>query len=339
MKVLIIGGTGTISSAVTERCLKNNITPVLLNRGNHPAGKDIETITADINDEDAAKQALGNRTFDVVAEFNGFKPEQAERDIRLFTGKTDQYIFISSASAYQKPLIDFPITEKTPLVNPYWDYSRNKAACEDVLFKAYRENGFPVTVVRPSHTFNEKKVPVSLHGKNGSYQVVKRISEGRKVIIPGDGTTRWTLTFSTDFAKGFTGLFGKKEALGEAYHITSDESMTWNVIYETIAEALGKKLSPVHISTDFLIACGRKSGYDFAGNLLGDKAASVSFDNTKIKAICPEFVCTVSMKEGITRAVEYVMSHKERQTEDPEFDSWCDRIIGLTEEAERKFTG
>ncbi len=325
MKALFIGGTGTISTSVVARAKEKGWELTLLNRGNGPLPEGVESLIGDIHDEERAAGLMEGRYFDVVAEFVAFTAEDVERDIRLFSGKCGQYIFISSASAYQKPVAGYPITESTPLVNPFWAYSRNKARAEKVLMAAYEEKGFPVTIVRPSHTYCDEKVPVAIHGAKGSWQVLRRIQQGKPVIIPGDGTSLWTMTHASDFAKGYVGLMANPHALGNAYHITTDESMTWNQIYETIADALGVKLNAVHIPSDLLARCGKQ--YDLEGALLGDKANTVIFDNTKIKRLAPEFVCTVSMAEGIRRAVQKAAAHPERQSLDPEFDTWCDWVI------------
>jgi len=326
MKALFIGGTGTISTAVSKLLVNQGWELYLLNRGNNNdrAPEGAKLFQADISDEEKVKDLIRNLEFDVVADFIAFVPSQVERDIRLFSGKTKQYIFISSASAYQKPLSDYRITESTPLANPYWEYSRNKIACEELLIAEYRKSGFPVTIVRPSHTYDDRSIPLGVHGKNGSWQVAKRMLENKPVIIHGDGTSLWTLTHNTDFAKGFVGLMGNVHAIGEAVHITSDESLTWNQIYEIIASALGVKLNAVHIPSDYLAAC---SNYDFTGSLLGDKANSVVFDNSKLKRLVPGFYATVRFDQGIRHIISNVLSHPELQKEDLEFDSWCDRII------------
>ena len=272
----------------------------------------------------------------MVADFIAFVPEQLERDYRLFREKTKQFIYISSASAYQKPLSDYRINEGTPLANPYWEYSRNKIAGEEYLMKLYREEGFPVTIVRPSHTYDERSIPLGAHGEKGSFSVIKRMLEGKPVIIHGDGTSLWTITHNSDFAKGFVGLMGNIHAIGEAVQITSDESVTWNQIYQIIADALHVKLNAVHVASEFLDAC---SDYDFAGSLLGDKANTVVFDNSKLKRLVPGFTATVRADQGIRSTIEYVLSHPECQVEDPEFDDWCDRVIEALEEAKRKIRG
>jgi nucleoside-diphosphate-sugar epimerase len=332
MKGLFIGGTGTISAAISRLALEKGDELFLLNRGsrNHVLAGKAEAIKCDISDFDSAKRALRDMHFDVVADFLSFTPEQVERDFRLFQGKTRQYIAISSASAYQKPLAALPVTESSPLANPFWEYSRNKIAVEEMCMKLYREQGFPVTIVRPSHTYDERSVPVGVHGANGSYQILKRIVDGKPVVIHGDGTSLWTITHNSDFARGFYGLMGNAHAIGQAVGITSDESVTWNQIYQFIAEALEKPLRSVHVASTFL---AKTKKYDLLGGLIGDKAASVVFDMTKLKRLVPGFVATVRADQGIRSSVEYVMSHKECQQEDAEFDAWCDRIIAAQEKA------
>ena len=326
MKALFIGGTGTISMAISKLLLQKGWDLYLINRGNRNSVAGLEKanfITVDINDEKAVADKIKDMHFDVVCDFIGFVVPQLERDYRLFKGKTDQFMYISSASAYQKPVGNYIISEKTPLANPYWEYSRNKIACEDYLMKLYREEGFPVTIIRPSHTYDERSVPLGVHGHKGSYQVVKRIKEGKPVIIHGDGTSLWTLTHNSDFAKGFAGLMGNIHAIGEAVQIMSDESVTWNQIYSVIAKALGVELKAVYAPSTYLAA---HSNYDFTGSLIGDKANSVVFDCSKLKSLVPDFVATKRVDQGIRETVEYVMSHPECQTEDPEFDAWCDQI-------------
>lgn len=335
MKVLFIGGTGTISMAISRLLLSQGHTLYLLNRGSRNTGLsgDLIELKADINDEATVAALISDLKFDVVADFIAFVPEQLERDYRLFREKTKQFIYISSASAYQKPLSDYRINEGTPLANPYWEYSRNKIAGEEYLMKLYREEGFPVTIVRPSHTYDERSIPLGAHGEKGSYSVIKRMLEGKPVIIHGDGTSLWTITHNSDFAKGFVGLMGNIHAIGEAVQITSDESVTWNQIYQIIADALHVKLNAVHVASEFLDAC---SDYDFAGSLLGDKANTVVFYNSKLKRLVPGFTATVRADQGIRSTIEYVLSHPECQVEDPEFDDWCDRVIEALEEAKRK---
>jgi nucleoside-diphosphate-sugar epimerase len=268
-----------------------------------------------------------------VCQFVGYKPEHVQRDYRLFAGKTKQYIFISSTAAYQKPVVNYRMTEETAFCNPYWDYAREKAACEEFLMQKYREEGFPVTIVRPSHTYGERSVPLAVRGKKGSWQILKRMMEGKKVIIHGDGTNLWTLTHNSDFAKGFVGLIGNPVALGEAFHITSDESVTWNQVYQIVADRLNVPLHAYHVSTDFLSAVNPP--HDYWGSLMGDKANSVVFDNTKLKKAVPGFRATVSVAEGIANTVDYVLAHPQCQADDPEFDDWCDRVINALENAKK----
>lgn len=293
----------------------------------------MKTIEADINDEARVAELIADLQFDVVCDFIGFVKEQLERDYRLFKGKTKQFMYISSASAYQKPVANYRITEGTPLANPYWEYSRNKIACEEYLMKLYREENFPITIIRPSHTYDERSVPMGAHGDKGSYQVIRRMLQGKPVIVHGDGTTLWTMTHNSDFAKGFVGLMGNPHAIGESFQITNDESLTWNQIYQTIANCLGVEYKPYYVASDFLDAV---SDYDFRGGLLGDKSNTVVFDNTKLKTVVPDFVCTVRFEQGVRQTIEYVLSHPECQVEDPEFDAWCDKVIAALEDAKER---
>lgn len=337
MNVLFIGGTGIISTAITKRLAEmDGVNLFLVNRGNRSSviPENVTVINADINDEDFVREQIKDLSFDAVCDFIAFVPEHLERDFRLFKGKTKQFMYISSASAYQKPLSNYRITEGTPLANPYWEYSRNKIACEDFLMKMYRENGFPITIIRPSHTYDERSVPLGVHGKFGSWQIVKRMIEGKPVIVHGDGTSLWTMTHNSDFAKAFVGLIGNAHAIGEAFQIMSDETLTWNQIYKAIADALGVELKPYHVSSDFLAAV---SDYDLCGSLIGDKANSVVFDNSKLKRAVPDFVPTVRFDQGVKKTIDYVLSHKECQVEDPEFDAWCDKVIEVLENAKKVF--
>lgn len=335
MKALLIGGTGTISAAVTRRLVAQNWEVFVLNRGtrNDILPKGVQTICTDMRDEKETAQKLRGLQFDAVCEFIGFVPSQVERDYRLFADKTRQYLYISSASAYQKPVTDYRITEETPLSNPYWEYSRNKIACESLLQRLWRERQFPMTIVRPSHTYDERSVPLGVHGNCGSWQVVKRILNGKPVILHGDGTSLWTMTHNSDFAKGFVGLMGNPDAIGEAVHITSDESLCWNQIYQTIADCLHVPLHPYYIPSDFL---AKTSSYDFLGSLIGDKSNSVVFDNQKLKRLVPGFEATVKFKDGIRKTIEYVLSHPDCQISDPTFDLWCDRVIRVMEAAKKE---
>ncbi len=339
-KALFIGGTGTISTAIVKRLANDLDWEVwVLNRGNRSSvlPESVKLVTADINDEADVLSKIGDTTFDCVCEFIGFTVDQVERDYRLFKGKTKQYIYISSASAYHKPAASYVITEGTALANPYWEYSRNKIACEEFLMKKYREEGFPVTIVRPSHTYDERNIPLGVHGNKGPWQVIKRMLDGKPVIIQGDGSSLWTVTWNADFAIGYTGLMGNRHAIGEAFQITSDETLTWDQIYATVADVLGVELKAYHVSTDFLRAVGDPLGFDFTGSLLGDKSVSVVFDNSKIKRIAPQMTTNIRFDTGVKIALDYVLSHPECQVEDPEFDSFCDKVIDTIEKAKASF--
>jgi len=338
MRILTIGGTGTISTAITALIASRGKDELwILNRGNRMAElpKGVHQIIADARDKDSLAKAVDGLEFDVVCFFIGFTVDQVAIVHDVFAGKIKQFVYISSASAYQKPPVGYLITEETPLVNPFWEYSRNKIACEDYLMDKYRTEGFPVTIIRPSHTYCERSGPVGMHGDKGSWAVLKRMIDGKPVIVHGDGSSLWTMTDSRDFAVAFTGLLGKQEAIGQAFHITSDESIPWNRIYTEIAEALsselGRTITPVlhHVASDRIVQEARAFGYDMEGNLVGDKSNSVVFDNSKVKALVPEFKAKISHKEGTLRAVRYILAHPELQKEDPQFDLFCDHLAKL----------
>ena len=334
-KALFIGGTGTISTAITRSLAVNPEWQLfLINRGNRSdvVPENVTVIRADVNDEADVAAKIGDMQFDTVCDFIGFVPEQVERDYRLFRGRTRQYMYISSASAYQKPASGYIMTEGTTLANPYWDYSRNKIACEEFLMHMFREENFPVTIIRPSHTYDDRSVPLGVHGDGGSWQVLKRMLDGKPVIIHGDGTSLWTVTHNTDFAKGFIGLMGNVHAIGGVFQITSDETLTWNQIYASVANALGVELKPYYVSSDFLASV---SPWNLRGALIGDKAASVVFDNSRLKNAVPEFNATVHFDDGVRRTIANVLSHPEYQVEDREFDEWCDRVIEILESAKK----
>lgn len=337
MRILFIGGTGTISSAITQQLAATEHELWLLNRGNRKGEvpQNVKQIVADINDKNAVLEKLGDTMFDAVCDFIGFVPYQVERDFRLFAGRTRQYVYISSASAYNKPARSYVINEGTTLANPHWQYSRDKIACEELLMKHYREDGFPVTIVRPSHTYCERGVPVSVHGPKGSWQVLKRMMEGKRVIVHGDGSSLWTMTWNGDFAKGFIGLLGNPHAIGEVFQIMSDESLTWNQIYQAVADALGVEFKPYYVSSEYL-ATVAPNEYDLEGNLTGDKAVTVVFDCSKLKRAVPGYQATVRFEEGVRRCVDYILAHPELQQEDQEFDAWCDRVIEALEAAKAK---
>jgi len=340
MKILLIGGTGTISVAITAKLHELGYDLTLLNRGkrNDRTPNGVEIITGDIHNEAEVAKLLEGRTFDVVADFIAFELPHVERDYRLFAGMTKQYIFISSASAYQKPPVDAVITESTPLSNPYWQYSRNKIRCEEWLMDRFREDGFPVTIVRPSHTYHKESVPVAVHGHHGSWQVLQRMILGKPVVIPGDGSSLWTVTHNTDFAKGFIGLLGNPHAIGQAVHITSDESLTWTQIHEIIAARLGVKLNPLYVPSDLLIDAGKKFGYDFEGALIGDKSCTVLFDNSKVKRLVPGFVATTRFDQAMAEVIPYIISQPELQQEDSEFDAFCDEIDAAMKQVYNTFS-
>lgn len=340
MKALFIGGTGTISMAIT-RSLATNLDweLYLLNRGTRsaelPSNVKVINVT-DVNDEESVAKAIEGMTFDTVCDFICFHKEQVERDIRLFKGKTRQFMVISSASAYQKPLSSHIVNEATPLANPYWQYSREKIEIEERLMQEYRSNGFPITIIRPSHTYDERSIPLGVHGKNGSYQVIKRMLEGKQVIVHGDGTSLWTMTHNSDFAKGFIGLMGNIHAIGESFQITSDEVLTWNQVYQSIADALGVEFKPCYVASSFLASV---SDYDFTGSLIGDKANSVVFDCSKLKRAVPNYCATTRFDQGVRKTIANVLATPSLQRLDPEFDAWCDKVVEAMEMAQKMVIG
>ena len=333
MKVLFIGGTGLISSACSELALLHGMELYILNRGlsqKHPVPTGAQHLIGDVRvDEAGVADLLASHQFDVVVDWIAFTPEDIERDLRLFSGKTGQFIFISSASAYQKPPAHYIITEETPLENPFWGYSRDKIACEERLMRAYRQDGFPVTIVRPSLTYGPSQIPLCVNSWQHPYTLIERMKQGEKIIIPGDGTSLWVLTWNEDFAVGFLGLFGHQEAIGDAFQITSDEVLTWNQAYEEVGRALRVKLNIVHIASD-LIA---KYDEHAIGSLIGDKVNSVVFDNSKIKRFVPEFDCKVSWAEGVRKALAWFEADPSRQTIDQQANQLWDTIISAYERA------
>lgn len=334
MKALFIGGTGVISTQISRLLVAQGWNLTLLNRGNRSyTVPGANQLIGDINDEAAVAKLIENETYDVVADFICFTPDQIERDIRLFKGKCRQFIFISSASAYQKPLVSPVITESTPLSNPYWQYSRNKIAIEERLMQEYRESGFPITIVRPSHTYNRRSLPLSIHGDKGVWQVLKRMMEGKKVLVPGDGTSLWAVMSSRDFAPAFVGLMGNIHAIGQAVQITSEEMLTWNQIMETVANCLGVAYNPCYVPSALLSACKK---YDFCGSLVGDKSNSVIFDNSKLHALVPTYTQSLRFDQAAPDSVRYFLTHPDQQVEDPEFDAFCDQVVAIMEEAEQK---
>ena len=316
----------------------------LLRRGQHAADlpQNVRTIAADIADEAAVANVLANQSFDAVVDWIAFTPAHVERDIRLFRDRTRQFIFISSASAYQRPVSHYLITESTPLANPYWQYSRDKIACEDRLMRAYREEGFPVTVVRPSLTYGDTQIVLAVNSWQKSFTAVDRMRRGKKVIVPGDGSSLWVITHNSDFAQGLVGLLGHQQAIGHAFHITSDEVMTWDQFYRITAQAAGVEAhivesQLVHIASDVLGACDPEN----IGSLTGDKASSVVFDNTKIKRFVPGFCAKVPFAEGIRRTIAWFDADPRRKQIDEEANAAWDKLIEAYEsglaEALRRF--
>jgi len=326
LKVLFIGGTGVISAAAAERAVAVGHQLTMLNRGNTviraiPPG--VELLSADIRDTDSVRAALGARNFDVVADFVAFTPDQVAADIALFTGRTGQYVFISSASAYQKPPARLPIRESTPLRNPFWQYSRDKIACENLLVRAYRDDGFPVTIIRPSSTYDRTRIVLT-----GGWTDIARLRAGRPVVVHGDGTSLWTVTHSSDLAKALVGLLGLPQAVGDSFTITSDEYLPWNTIYQLFAEAAGAPPPRlVHIASQTIAAAAPQLGPP----LLGDRSHSVIFDNSKVKALVPEFVCTTSFATGVRDIVNWYDANPDQQIVDHDLDATFDRLITVAQ--------
>lgn len=322
MKVLFIGGTGNISRLVSVACVERGIDLHLLTRGT----RDVQVpgarrIPADIKRPEDLHAILGDTHWDAVVDWIAFTTEDIERDIALFRGKTNQFVFISSASAYQKPPAHPVITESTPLYNPFWQYSRNKIACEEMLLHAYRHEGFPITIVRPSHTY-DTVLPLAIGGWT-EYTVIERMKRGQEIIVHGDGTSLWVVTHSEDFAKGFVGLLGHPQAIGEAFHITSDEILTWNQIYRTLGAAVGCEPRLVHLPSDWIAA----HDGSFTGSLLGDKAHSVIFDNSKIKRLVPEFSATIPFHVGIRRTLAWFEAEPTRKIVRKETNDLFDGLL------------
>jgi nucleoside-diphosphate-sugar epimerase len=325
MRVLFIGGTGNISTACTRLAVERGFDVHLLNRGRRPVSiAGVKLITTDWQNEAATTEALAGYTWDAVVNFIAFKPEDIERDLRVFRGRTAQYVFISSASCYQRPVRHYLVTEGTPLANPLWQYSRDKIACEDRLMRAFREDGFPFVAVRPSHTYGDTQITLPINSWEKSFTVVDRMRRGLPVIIPGDGTSLWTITHNSDFAKGLVGLLGNPQTIGHAFHITSDEVQTWNQYYQAVADAAGVSAPNfVHIASEFLIACVP----ELQGTLLGDKVTSVVLDNSKIKRFVPGYAATVPYHEGIRRTIAWFDADPARKVIDAAANERWDKII------------
>jgi nucleoside-diphosphate-sugar epimerase len=328
MKILFIGGTGIISTACTALASKRGMDLTLLSRGQHktelPPG--VKTIIADVNDP-ALPKKLEHESFDAVVDWVAYTAVDIERDLKLFRGRTRQFVFISSASAYQKPQTHYLMTESTPLANPHWDYSRNKIACEERLMQAYRDEGFPVTIVRPSFTYGDTQIPLVLNSWQQPYTVVDRMIRGQKIVIPGDGTSLWVLTHNSDFAKGFVGLLGHQQAIGQAFHITSDEVLTWDQLYRIVGAAVGVEPKLVHISSDYIVACVPQE----EGALLGDKSVSVVFDNSKIKRFVPGYCATTTFAEGVRQSLAWFNADPSRKQIDHQVNATLDKLISVYE--------
>ncbi|WP_100616198.1 NAD-dependent epimerase/dehydratase family protein [Confluentibacter citreus] len=322
MKVLFIGGTGNISSACSELAISRGIDLYHLNRGKTSKIRPIEgvkTIIADIRNVEQTKKAIENHHFDAVVDWIAFEPEHIKNDIDLFSGKTNQFVFISSASIYQTPPEKLPVTEDTILDNPFWEYSRNKITCENLLRDAYKKTGFPYTIVRPSHTYDKTSIPIT-----GGYTTLHRMKQDLPVIVHGDGASIWTLTNHKDFAVGLVGLLGNPNAINEAFHITNDEKLTWNQIYYLFAKELGIKPRLVHVPSKIIATYNKEIG----DGLLGDKTHSMIFDNTKIKSVVPDFNPKIPFSEGVKDIVKWYEADASRQTFDKEFNDLTERILG-----------
>lgn len=321
MKVLFIGGSGIISSACTALAVERGIDIYLLNRGqtsHRPLPASVKILAGDIRDAATTAEVLRGHTFDVVVDWIAFTPNHVDTDLALFKGRVGQYIFISSASAYQKPPARLPITEATPLENPYWEYSRNKIACEVALMVAHQEDGFPVTIVRPSHTYDRTLLPF-----RGGYTIIDRIRRGKPILVHGDGTSLWTLTHHRDFARAFLGLVGESRAIGEPYHITSDEWLTWNEIARLLGQAAGVAATLAHVPSETVA----RFDADWGDSLLGDKSHCAIFDNSKIKGIVPGFAAEIPFAEGAREIVAWYDANPAEHRVDSFFDQQMDRII------------
>jgi len=325
MKVLFIGGTGINSSAFSQLAIERCIDLYLLNRGqttSRPIPQGAKIIQGDIRDPQSARAALGKHSFDVVVDWIAFVTQHIQADLDLFRGRTGQYVFISSASAYQTPPASLPVTESTVLDNPFWLYSRNKIACEEMLVRAYRDEKFPATIVRPSHTYDKTLLPF-----DGGYTVVDRMRKGKKVIVPGDGTSLWTLTHHKDFAKAFVGLLGQPAAIGDVFHITSDEWLSWNQIFEIVARAAGTEAKMAHIPSELIAAYDP----DWGDGLLGDKAHSMIFDNSKVKRLVPDFRATIPFARGAEEIMAWYDADPARRKVDEKFNQFQDDLIARYE--------
>jgi nucleoside-diphosphate-sugar epimerase len=321
LKVLFIGGSGVISSACSQRAVDLGLELYILNRGRtsmRPLPAAARLLEADIRDPSSTRDAIGVHEFDAVVDFVAFTPEHVQADIDLFAGRTGQYVFISSASAYQKPVGRLPIVESTPLRNPIWPYSQAKIAAEELLVRAYRDRGFPATIVRPSHTYDRTQVPC-----DAGWTAIDRMRRGREIVVHGDGTSLWTLTHHVDFAKAFVGLLGHPQAIGDSFHITSDEVLTWNQIHEILAAAAGAEARIVHVPSDAILAVDESWGH----GLLGDKAHSVIFDNAKVRALVPDYVATIPFSHGAREIVAWHDEDPSRRHVDERMNDLMDQLV------------
>jgi len=331
MKVLYIGGTGIISSACVSASLEAGHDVWTLNRGHSRLASLVapdRALTGDASRGDEVARALSGLSFDVVVQWTAYEPSQVELDVTLYAD-AGQYVFISSASAYQKPPSHWLITEATPLANPLWQYSRDKIACEAVLMGAFASRGFPVTIIRPSLTYGDSQIPVSMGSWAKPFTIVERMRRGAKILVPGDGTSIWTLTHNSDFARGLLGLFARPEAIGEAFHITSDEALTWNQIYNLVGAAAGVEPDLLHVPTDGIVAADP----ELMGTLWGDKVNSAVFDNAKLRRLVPDFAARVPFAEGIAETVRWFDADPSRQGIDHEANELWDRIAAVYVEA------
>ncbi len=321
LRVLFIGGSGVISSEASRLAVRRGIELLVLNRGAthlRPLPPEASVLHADIRDTASVREALGDREFDAVVDWVAFTPEHVQADIELFRGRTGQYVFISSASAYQTPPLRQPVTESTPLRNPFWQYSRDKIACEDLLVEAYRETGFPATIVRPSHTYDKTKIPF-----DGKWTALARMRAGQEIVVHGDGTSLWTLTHSADFARGFVPLLGHLRTIGDAFQITSDDVLTWNQIAQTLAAAAGATARIVHVPSDAIAAADAAWG----AGLLGDKAHSMVFDNAKLRSVVPGYRAEIPFEQGAREIIAWYDEDPARQRTDARLDALMDKLV------------
>jgi nucleoside-diphosphate-sugar epimerase len=321
LRVLFIGGSGIISSACCRLAVQRGLDLYALNRGAtqlRPLPPEVTILHGDIRDQASVREALGDHEFDVVVNWIAFTPEHIDTDLELFRGRVGQYIFISSASAYQTPPSRVPVTESTPLNNPYWQYSRDKIACEDRLVRAYREEGFPATIIRPSHTYDRTLVP-----SYAGWTLIQRMRQGKEVVVPGDGTSLWTVTHSDDFAKGFVPLLGSSRTIGEAFHITSDDVLTWNQITTILAHAAGAEAKIVHVPSDAIAAADP----DWGPQLLGDSAHSMTFDNSKLRSVVPDYVATITLEQAAPEIIAWHDQDPSRRSVDADLDALMDKLV------------